>query len=116
MNGRTQQAVEKIFAGRPEAERLFRQACAFIESIGPVEVVARKTQVAFGRKRRFAWVWLPQMWIKRAPDKSITLTFGLRRRVKDRRIKESVEPYPGRFTHHVVIRRAADFDAHDLAG
>ena len=111
MNRRTQQAVEKIFAGRSEAERLFWQACDFIESMGPVEVVARKTQVAFGRKRRFAWVWLPQMWIKSQADRSITLTFSLRRRVKDRRIKESVEPYPGRFTHHAVIHRAADFDA-----
>ena len=50
------------------------------------------------------------MWIKKQPPNSITLSFGLDRRVRDQRIKECVEAYPGRFTHHVVITNASEFD------
>lgn len=56
-------------------------------------------------------MWLPQMWVKEQPQDSIVLAIGLRRRVKDKRIKESVEPYPGRFTHHIVIERGSQLDS-----
>jgi len=102
--------IEALFAGRPEAFTLFQVVREYIESIGPVRLEPSKTQVSFGTRTKFAWVWLPQMWIKKQPENSIVLTFGLRRRIEDRRIKESVEPYPGRFTHQVVIEKESDFD------
>jgi len=70
-----------------------------------------RTQISFGVVRRFAWVWLPQMWIKKQPEHSITLTFSLGRHEADNRIKKAVEPYPGRWTHHVIIEHESGFDA-----
>ncbi len=102
--------IERLFAGRPEAFKLFNLVKGFIESLGPVKIEAAKTQISFGLKTKFAWMWLPQMWIKQQKDSSITLTFDLPIQVQHPRIKESVEPRPGRWTHHVVIEKETDFD------
>ena len=110
MKPETQPTIEDVLAGRGAARQLFEAIAEFIKTLGPLTVVPRRTQVGFKRARMFAWIWLPQMWIKRRPKDSITLAFGLDRQVRDSRIKESVEPYPGRFTHHVVIENASDFD------
>ncbi len=101
--------VDGLFAGRPEAEALFGMVKDFVVSLGPTKVEASKTQVSFGTRRKFAWVWLPQMWIKKQPEASIVVAFDLPHRVEHPRVKESVEPYPGRWMHHVVIEKPADF-------
>jgi hypothetical protein len=103
--------IEQVLKGYPVARRLYRTVSSYISSLGEVEVVPRKTQVGFSHGRLFAWVWLPQRWIKNAPVKGVALTFSLDHRVSDRRIKECVEPYPGRFTHHVVMLAPSDLDA-----
>ena len=104
--------LDHLFAGRPAAFELFRMARAFIESLGPIVVDVMKTQVSFGAKTKFAWVWLPQQFTTKRPDQSITLTFDLDHRVEDERIAEAVEPKPGRWTHHVVIEDPGDLDDH----
>jgi predicted transport protein len=102
--------VEGFFAGRPEAFRLFEALRKEIEALGQVKMEVMKTQVSFGAKRKFAWVWLPQMWVRKRPETSITLTFCLDREVRHPRIAEAVEPSPGKWTHHVLIDRIEDID------
>lgn len=96
----------------------------YVQTLGPVQIKASKTQISFGVKRAFAWVWLPQIWTKKRPETSVTLAFALEHPVKDRRIAAAVEARPGLWTHHRVIARSADLDkstrawireAHDLA-
>jgi len=94
-----------------KARELFRLVARFLKSLGGVERINHRTQVSFRHGRSFAWIWLPQMWIRHQSRGSITLTFGLDHKVRDRRIKQSVEPYPGRYTHHVVLSDSAEFDA-----
>ncbi len=43
--------------------------------------------------------------IGKRPEVYIVVTFGLGYRVESPRIDVAVEPYPGRFTHHVLISR-----------
>ena len=102
--------LEDLFKDRPRPLELFHHVEGFIESIGPVSMEVMKTQVSFGTKTKFAWVWLPQMWTKRRRDESITLTFDLGRRIDDPRIAEAVEPRPGRWTHHVVVGKESELD------
>jgi hypothetical protein len=102
--------IEGFFADRPESFRLFEIVRTYIESLGPVTVEAMKSQISFGSKTKFAWVWLPQIWIKKRSEKGITLTFDVGRHIVDARIEEAVEPRPGRWTHHVIIEREADLD------
>lgn len=104
------EAVDRLFANRPGSRQIYDAVEAFIQTLGDVSLAPAKTQVAFAHGRRFAWVWLPQMWIHKQPESSITLTFGLDRQVSDRRVKQCVEPYPGRFVHHVVMTDARDLD------
>jgi hypothetical protein len=80
------------------------------KSLGAVKTQVAKTQISFSTKIGFAWLWLPQMWVKKAPKNSIVLSFGLDRRIVHPRIKESLGTYPGRWTHHVVIEKQSDFD------
>lgn len=102
--------IEGLFKGYPFSYQLFEVVREFIESLGAVKTKVNKTQISFSTKTGFAWVWLPQMWIKKAPENSIVLSFGLGRRLIHPRIEESTEPYPGRWTHHVVIEKESDFD------
>ena len=53
--------IEGLFEGQPRSYKLFKAVRKYIESIGPVEVEASKTQVSFGVRTKFAWIWLPQM-------------------------------------------------------
>jgi hypothetical protein len=53
--------VEGYFAGRPEPLALFHVVREYIESIGPVKMEAMKSQISFGTRTKFAWVWLVVM-------------------------------------------------------
>jgi hypothetical protein len=105
---------EVLFEGRPESLRLFIALRRLVETLCPSEMVVRKTQVSFLAERGFAWVWLPQMWVKR-PETSVTLAFVLPHRVDHPRIEEVVEPYPERWMHHIIIERESDLDG-DVRG
>lgn len=102
--------VEGLFAGRAESLALFHSVREFIESLGPVKIEAMKSQISFGTETKFAWVWLPRPWDKKRPENSIVLTFGLGRHIEHERVAQAVEPYPGRWTHHVIIEKEADLD------
>jgi hypothetical protein len=102
--------IGQLFTDRPGAFRLFGNIRKFIETLGPVTVEATKTQVSFGTPKKFAWVWLPQMYIKKRKENSITLTFAAGRHIIHDRIAEAVESRPGRWTHHVVIEKESDLD------
>ncbi len=104
-------AIGSVFEGRLECLRLFAAVRNMIEAMGPVKLSVARTQVAFGVRRQFAWVWLPQRWTKNRPANSIVLSFGLDRQIRDRRIVEAVEARPGRWTHHVIIGAESDLDA-----
>jgi hypothetical protein len=103
-------AVEGFFTGRTVSMALFHIVRLYIESLGPVRMEAMKSQISFGTRTKFAWVWLPPPWAKNRPENSIVLTFGLRRHVEHKRIVQAVEPRPGRWTHHVIIDKEADLD------
>jgi hypothetical protein len=100
--------LNQLFSGLPAALSLFHAVRTFIESLGPMQTEVMKTQVSFSAKTKFAWVWLPQIWIKKQPEDSIVLTLSLRRHIEDPRIKAVAESRPGRFTHHLVIRHEED--------
>jgi hypothetical protein len=102
--------VDKLFGERKVALQLFRTVQSFIENLGEVNTEITKTQVSFGTKRKFAWVWLPQLWIKNQPKNSIVLTFALDHHIENKKIKEVVEPSPGKWTHHIVIKNSSDFN------
>lgn len=72
----------------------------------------QKTQITLAAPRVYGAVsFLPARRAAERPPVFITLTFGLGRREASSRIDQATEPYPGRWTHHVLIGDAAQLDA-----
>jgi hypothetical protein len=76
-----------------------------------VKVKASKTQISFSNRYGFAYVSLPRSRMKGRSDGRIILTFGLGYKLDNPRIMEAVEPYPRRWTHHVIIQSETEVDA-----
>ena len=106
------QNVLYFFDGKPEELQLYE---AFTEKVfsevDGVEVKVQKTQIAFSNRRNFACVsFLPVRKAKERPEVYIVVTFGLGYHVQSPRIDAAVEPYPGRWTHHVLISGTGEID------
>lgn len=101
-----------FFDQKPEALPLYTALEEKILSeIDNVSVKVSKTQIAFSNRRNFAFVsFLPARKAKDRPKTYITVTFGLGDRVNSPRIDGAVEPYPNRWTHHLLISDAAEID------
>lgn len=101
--------LDEFFAGQEEARLLFDTLCRALDAVGPAEMRVTKSQVAFRRRRAFAWAWMPGRYL-RGPVAPLVLTVALLHRDPSPRWKEIVEPAPGRFTHHLELRAAAEID------
>ena len=76
-----------------------------------VSIKVQKTQITFANRYGFAFVsFLPARKAKDRPDPYITITLGLNRREGSPRIDQASEPYPGRWTHHLVIGSRSEID------
>src|SRR5687767_9942481 len=53
------QTLDEFFEGLPSVRKLFEAVRTQVRRLGPVDVVATKSQVSFRARTRFAWVWLP---------------------------------------------------------
>ncbi|MDF1542815.1 MAG: DUF5655 domain-containing protein [Anaerosomatales bacterium] len=103
--------LDEFFADRePDSRELFEAVRAAVESVGPAQVRATGSQVAFRRRTAFAWAWVPGRYLRGSDLPPLVLSIGLRRRDASPRWKEVVEPAPGRFMHHLEVRSADDLD------
>lgn len=100
---------EQFFRDHPLGLAVFERVRDVLEPVGPVEVRVSTSQVAFRRRTGFAYVWLPAMYLTR-PDADVTLSLALRHRIPSRRWKQVVEPYPGRWMHHLEVRSLHELD------
>ncbi len=103
--------LDKYFDRHPEALELSqavtdRITCEFQD----VKMNVGKSQVSFSNKYLFAAISAPLRKVKGRPEVYIVVSFGLNRREDDPRIVEAVEPYPGRWTHHVIVESVQDID------
>lgn len=73
-------------------------------------VKVQKSQISFYGRHLFAAASLPLRRKKDWPVQCILLSFGLGERKDSPRIAVATEPYPGRWTHHVVISQASQLD------
>jgi hypothetical protein len=101
--------VDEFFAGHGESKILFEVLYAVVAAWVPVELRVTKSQIALSRDKAFARVWVPGKYL-RGETAPLVLTLGFRHRDPSPRWKEIVEPYPGRFTHHLELYSASDID------
>ena len=101
-----------FFDEKPAALPLYEAfAKRLLAEIDDVTVKVRKTQISFSNKYNFAFVsLLPARKAKARPETYITVTFGLRYKKESPRIDVATEPYPNRWTHHMLIASEEEID------
>ena len=101
-----------FFDEKPAAIPLYEAfAKRLLAEIDDVTVKVRKTQISFSNKYNFAFVsLLPVRRAKERPKTWITVTFGLQYKKEAPRIDAATEPYPNRWTHHMLISSTDEID------
>jgi hypothetical protein len=100
---------DEFFADQEVPKQLFERVQQAMEAIGNASIRATKSQIAFRRKRAFAWVWMPGQYLK-GKHAPLVLSIALPAREQSPRWKEIVEPSPGHFMHHLELRSIVDID------
>ena len=77
--------------------------------MGGAEVRTTKSQVAFRRRRGFAYLWLPGRYLAH-PGADVVLSVVLGRHDPSPRWKEVVHPAAAHWMHHLEIHDAAEID------
>lgn len=102
-------AVAAFFAGQSMARTVFECVRAVLEAAGGCEVRVSKSQVAFRRRRGFAYLWLPAQYLAR-PSADVVLSIALGRRDPSPRWKEVVHPAAAHWMHHLEVTTPGDID------
>ena len=101
--------LDESFEGFETSRPVFEAVREAVEAAGPSTLRVAKSQIAFARRRPFAWVWVPGRCLGpgRAP---LVLSVALGHRDAWPRWKQVVEPSPGRFMHHLELREPGEVD------
>ncbi len=101
-----------FFEKMPGALPLYEAfASRVLSEAGCSSVRVQKTQISFANSHNFAFVsLLPVRRAKDRPAVYITVTFGLDHQVDSPRIDAASQPYPNRWTHHVLISGPEQID------
>lgn len=100
--------VMQFFDRRPRALALYQAFERKVLAACPdTRVRVLKSQITFENRHGFAFVSLPR---RKTPEPAIVVSFGLPCRVDSPRIWQAVEPYPNRWTHHVLVSDETQLD------
>jgi hypothetical protein len=104
------QEVEAFFSADPCVIPLYQALEPILYALGDVTRKVQKTQISFSSGKGFAYVWLPIHKVKGRPEHYIVLSFSQPQQIVSPRIVEAVEPYPGRWMHHLILSTQEDLD------
>lgn len=96
----------------------FPQSCVLFEALllisglsAQADMRVMKSQIVFKNKRDFAWVWIPGRYLTGRQNLApLVLSLAFPFRDESPHWKEIVEPYPGRFVHHLELFSPDDID------
>lgn len=104
--------ILQFFDAYPDAFPLYDkfEKCV-TEHVPEARIKVQKTQISFYNRHMFACVSFARVRKKKdCPDSYIVVTFGLDHRAVSPRIDIATEPYPNRWTHHVLISELSEID------
>lgn len=103
--------VLAYFSGKPEELALYEAVYAQLCRAFPgASVKVQKSQISFYGRHLFAAASLPVRRRKDWPKMCLMVTVGLPYRLDSPRVAAASEPYPGRWTHHVLVTEADQID------
>jgi Domain of unknown function (DUF5655) len=106
--------VAEFFAGCPLGIAVHDRVLAVLGDVPGVATRVTRSQVAFHRRRSFAWLWLPGRYLSH-PAADVVLSLALGRHDESPRFKEVVQPSARHWMHHLELRRLEDVDS-EVAG
>jgi len=99
---------EEYLTGHPLAQDVFDTVRALTAETG-AEVRTTTSQIAFRRRRGFAFLWLPGRYLAH-PTADVVLSVDLGRHDDSPRWKEVAHPAPGHWLHHLEIHALPEVD------
>jgi hypothetical protein len=105
----TSEQVDEFFAGRPLGREVFDRVTDLLAATPQCEVRVTRSQIAFKRRRAFAWLWSPGRWLTR-PAAEVVLSVSLGRPDPSPRFKEVAHPARAHWMHHLEVTDATDVD------
>jgi Domain of unknown function (DUF5655) len=104
-----QWTVERFFDGAPSALSLYRAVEQVAAELGPHDVRVSKSQISFRRRRGYAYLWRPGVYVKSAVP--LVLSLALPRNLESPRFKQIVHPAAGIWMHHLELTDSSQLDA-----
>ena len=101
-------SVADFFAGHPDGAAVAAAVIASVDAVGPHTIRVTRSQVAFRRRRGFAWLWRPGQYVR--SEVPAVLSVALPVRDGSSRWKEVVQPSPGRWMHHLELSSPDEVD------
>ena len=102
MASKTSSAVDEFFEDRPTVRKLFDRLHSEIKALGDLSMSISKTQIAYGAKRKFAWLWLAPA-TEKTPEGVLMLRLDMKSKVSHLFIAHVEESYNGKWTHQIPI-------------
>ena len=79
--------------------------------VSDVRIKVQKTQISFYNKHMFACVSFARVRKKKdCPENFIVVTLSLNHKLESPRVYIATEPYPNRWTHHLLISDMSEID------
>ena len=115
MNAPLREAEAAFFLRSPQARAALpiyeALRARILAALPETRIEVKRTQISFKNKHLFAAASLTP--VRRAADRPpawLTVTVGLPYKLASPRVDAATEPYPGRWTHHIMVGGAAEID------
>ena len=99
---------EQFFNGSPAGLRLYGAVEKAVGAIGEGSITVMKSQIAFGRRKRFAYLWRPGQYLH--SDVPAVLSIALPYEVASHRIKQVAHPSATVWMHHLELHHVDELD------
>lgn len=104
---------EEFFSGSAPGLAVYRAVADAVAGLGGAEIRVGRSQVAFRRRRGFAYVWRPGRYVR--SDVPAVLSIALPRGLPSPRFKEVAHPAARMWLHHLELSDPGEVDAEVLA-
>ena len=99
---------EDLFRGFPDGLAICHRVQQVISTIGTASVAVTKSQLAFRRRRGFAYLWRPGQYVD--SDVPAVLSLALSHEVTSDRFKSVVHPSKNIWMHHIELCDVSQVD------
>ncbi len=101
-----------FFDSMPQMLPIYQALCHGLEQRGlAFTAKVGRTQISLRNRYVFAAVWLPWRRVKGWPEEYLLVSLGLSYHKESPRVAVATEPYPNRWTHHILLTPANEVDA-----